>query len=168
MIRSFYIYLYFLAFFNCAGGQIKPTDILFEARDFQKMEPTNGEWKPGDLACFKGSALIYVETLAICNCLVKNKENDWICQGSLEPDCHLNSNDCFCGLFSKPELGIDNSTLLRQLLLKNLACNPEEDFTQWRLEIMECQRQETFHFWLRQSEKDGECQKEKEKKDGKK
>ncbi len=161
MFRSFYIYFCFLAFFGCAGRQIEPTDILFEANAFQKADLNSGDWKAGDLACFKDSAFIYVETLAICNCLVRNKENDWVCQGSLEPNCRLASTDCFCGLFSKPKLGIDNSTLLRKLLLKNLACNPDEDITQWRLEIMECRRQEIFHFWLRQPESDGQCQKER-------
>lgn len=169
MVRSFYIYIYlcFLAFFNCAGRQIEPTDILFDARDFQKADLAKVDWKPGDLACFKGSAFIYVEILAICNCLVRDKEGDWICQGSPEPECQINSVNCFCGLFPKPKLDIDNSTYLRQLFLEELVCNPDEDFTQWRSDIMECRLQEIFHFWLRQPEKNGECQKKGEEKNGK-
>lgn len=161
MNRSFKLYiclsllLSFLGFGCQKIHNLRPTDILFEFQNFKRLNGKNEEFKPGDLGCLNSGCYMRVKAEAICNCLVRNTANEWICQGSTDPKCHLTSPDCFCWFKLTPPYQYESE--VKSLVLDNLYCDPGEDPTQWQLDILECRRNETLYLWLRQPEKDEGC-----------
>lgn len=165
-MRSFY-YLSFLCFFGlgCGVSSLKPTDILFDSKLFQGLTSQGEKFEPGDLACWDDHGYVYLKALTVCNCRVRNAENDWLCRGFPGSNCHLTSPSCFCWLQLTPEHQAESESELKSVLLYDLPCDPGEDIAEWRKETMECFQEKEFFFWLRHPESDGQCQ--KEKKEGK-